>query len=105
MHVAVRKPDCGKWDAGNDYQEKRRENSSRSPFIERYNTKSTLLQVGPYNAGNQVTANNKKDIDADEPAAERRESGVEKHYRDNGNGSQAVDFGAISHLISARVLA
>ena len=47
----------------------------------------------------QATGNHKKDIDADEPAAERSDAVVEQHHRQNRERAQPVDFRAVVRAV------
>ena len=50
-----------------------------------------------YDRCNQVTTDDEKDIDANEPATECLKTSMKKDDGDNGKGPQAINFSSVFH--------
>lgn len=48
-------------------------------------------------AGDQISAYDEEDVDADEAAAEEAETGMEKDNGNDRDGAKAVDFRSVAH--------
>lgn len=67
----------------------------RAPFIKPGDGKAPLAHLFNDDRGDQISADDEKDINADKAATKRRETRMEQHNGQNGNRTQAVYFAPV----------
>ncbi len=80
-----------------EHEEQRRQNPASAPLVKAQQAEGARVELCQQDAGNQVSADDKENIDADEAAAESAQTGVKQHHRQEGYSSQAINFGTIAH--------
>ena len=73
-----------------------RQDAPRSAFVEIRQAEALRAKISDNNGGDQIAADDKKDIDPDIAAAERPEAGVEQNDRNDGDDPQTIYFGTFA---------
>jgi hypothetical protein len=85
-------------EAGQHHQhhgDQRRLDAADAALVEARQRKARLFKVVEDDAGDQVTGDHEKYVDADEAAGQRLQAGVVQHHGGHGDRAQAVDLGTI----------
>ena len=81
---------------GKQNDSKYREDASDTADIELSEAEFSLAQITQNDAGNQITGNHEKDVDADKSAFKIFWKSMEEEYTEYCNGSQTVDIRTVS---------
>jgi hypothetical protein len=97
--------EAGRRAAGREDDHERREEPADAPLVESGEREAARRALGEDQRGDEVAGDDEEDVDADVTAACERESAVVQEHRDDRDGPQAVDVGAVADRgMSRRIL-